>query len=234
MSVVNFPLGVLTPADVAVTIEHKTRPGQQATNGMCRSVGYSAGQFRLRLDGIPIYGMDKIRAWRAFVANIEADRQLVRIRVPDLYGIDGPFALATRAAREAWPDGIPFATDQTFSHGLGFAVPTLETAFAQDAALGAREIYVSSPDIAAGCVISIAEFCYAASGVWSEADTHRVRLSPPLRKAAAAGDAIALAPVFVGTCASELPGYDPLRYGRFAHVSLEFVEDLTRLAEEVD
>lgn len=234
MSVVDFPLGVLTPADVAVTLEHKTRPGHQATNGMRRSVGYSAGQFRLRLDGIPIYWPDRVRAWRAFVANIEADRRLVRIRVPDLYGIDGPFALATRTDREAWPDGIPFATGARFSNGRGFSVPTLETTLAEPALLGARDIYVTTPDVAAGCVISIAEFCYLVAGTWSAAGAHRVKISPPLRKAAGAGDVIALAPMFVGTFDSELPGFEALQHGRFARVSLEFVEDLTRLVGDID
>lgn len=232
---VDFPIKAVPITDVALAISYNTRPGQQATNGMRRSLGMSGAQFKLRFT-VRVHNTQTVRAMRGFLWNLEADSALVRIRTPDLYGIDGPFALATNASRAAYPLGIPFATDVMFETGVGFAVPTLEAAFQSAASLNDRDIYVTAEDeLPGGCAISIDEFCYGIAGSWIDPDGRkRIRLSPPLRKAAAVDDLISLAPVFIGACITDTPGYEALHAGRYGDHALEFVEDLTRLVESVD
>jgi hypothetical protein len=230
---IDFPLCALPPNTVTLAQDFNTRPGHEATNGMRRSVGYSGAQFRLSLGGIVLNDMQRNRAMRGFLANMEADSQLVRIRIPDLYGLDGPWSMATKATRNAYTQGIPFATNALYATGVGHAVPTLETTVVE--AADGREIKVALLDeTIGGCAISIDEFCYEIAGSWVEDGVNRLRLSPPLRKPVEAGDVISLAPVFVGFCVTDKPGYEPLRRAKDGTVSLEFVEDLTRLVETID
>lgn len=234
--IIDYPLSVLVPTSVAFAPDYNTRPGHQATNGMFRSLGMSGSQFRLMLSDIPVRGnTEKARALRALVAAMESDRKLVRIRLPDLYGIDGPLSVATTAVRNAYRDGIPFATDALYATGVGHAVPTLEARFAAAAPINSRDIYVAADaELPAGCAISIDEFCYEISGSWTESGGNRIRISPPLRTDKSRGDILSLAPVFVGYCVTDRPGYELMRGGRSGTFSLEFVEDLTRLVEDVD
>ncbi|MBP1849698.1 hypothetical protein [Rhizobium halophytocola] len=230
----DFPVSSLKIQNPAVALTYNTRPGQEATNGMRRSRGYSGAQWRMKFD-VLVHDEQSVRAIRAFLFSMEADSQLVRIPMPDRYAIDGPFAEATADARAQYPGGIPFATDAMFATGVGHAVPTLETYFSEAAALSDRILYVSQADeVPAGCAISIDEFCYGVAGSWIEDGQQRIRISPTLRKPAARGDTISLAPVFVGYCVTENPGYDALVAGYYGTHTLEFVEDLTRLVEDVD
>lgn len=232
MVTLDYPVATLPPMDAAAVLAHNTRPGQQATNGMRRSLGMSGAQFRLKFNFL-VHDEATARAARGFFWNMEGDSQLVRIRMPDRYGIDGPFANATEASRLAYPLGIPFATDAMFSTGVGHQVPTLEATFQSGGALNDREIYVTAEQVLpGGCAISIDEFCYGIAGSWTDDDgRNRVKLSPPLRKTANAGDVISLAPVFVGFCISGTPGYDSMRVGLYGTHEIEFVEDLTRLVD---
>ncbi|MGN6142245.1 MAG: hypothetical protein ACTHOP_01505 [Mesorhizobium sp.] len=231
----DFPVNAIPITDVSLGIGYSTRPGQQATNGMRRSLGMSGAQFKMQFT-VHVHDEQTVRAIRGFLWNMEADSALVRIRTPDLYGIDGPFAEATKPNRQAYPLGIPFARDAMFSTGVGHAVPTLEATFQSAAALNDREIYVTAEqELPGGCAISIDEFCHGIAGSWMDDDgRNRVKISPVLRKAAAAGSVISLAPVFVGFCVTDNPGYEALHAGRYGEHELEFVEDLTRLVESVD
>lgn len=231
---IDFPVKSVPILDPAIAPAYSTRPGHEATNSMRRSVGMSGAQFRLSFK-VAVLTEQTARTMRGFFYNMEADSQLVRIRMPDVYGIDGPYAAATRPNRMANPLGIPFATDAMYATGVGHAVPTLETYFSAPAALNDREIYASdSAEIPGGCAISIDEFCYGIAGSWIEGGQQRLKLSPVLRKPASAGDTISLAPVFVGFCVTDSPGFDALSHGRYGEHALEFVEDLTRLVEGVD
>lgn len=230
----DFPIGVLPPIDPQLAISYNTRPGHQATNGMRRSIGMSGAQWKMKFSFL-VHDVATARAARGFFWNMEADSALVRIRTPDLYGIDGPFSLATREARKAYPLGIPFATDAMYSTGVGHAYPTLEATLAIDAARLSREIYVTADEeLPGGCAISINEFCYGIAGSWTEDGVNRIRLSPVLRQPCVADDVISLAPVFVGVCQTDTPGYESMRAGVYGNHDIEFVEDLTRLVESVD
>jgi hypothetical protein len=232
--IVDFPVNVLVPMDASVATVHNTRPGQQATNGMRRSLGMSGAAFKMKFNFM-VHDEATVRAARGFFWNMEGDSQLVRIRMPDRYGLDGPFANATEATRALYPKGIPFATDALYATGVGHAVPTLETTVVEAAALNSREIKVTLlNDTIGGCAISIDEFCYGIAGSWVEDGVNRLRLSPVLRKPISAGDVISMAPVFVGFCVSDTPGYDSMRAGHYGTHEIEFVEDLTRLVEDVD
>ncbi|MBP1842013.1 hypothetical protein J2046_000257 [Rhizobium petrolearium] len=229
-----FPVTALKVRNPAIAPAYNTRPGHEATNGMRRSTGMSGAQWKMKFD-VLVHDEASVRTMRAFLFQMEADSSLVRIRMPDRYGIDGPFSLATQSVRDQYPDGIPFATDAMYATGVGHAVPTLETYFSADADLGAREVYVTETgEIPAGCAISIDEFCYGIGGSWIEDGQQRLRLSPVLRKPASAGATISLAPVFVGFCVTDSPGYEALVQGWYGEHTLEFIEDLTRLVESVD
>ncbi|MGB3898195.1 MAG: hypothetical protein WA973_06540 [Mesorhizobium sp.] len=230
----DFPVNAIPITDIALAPTYNTRPGQQATNGMRRSLGMSGAQWRMQFN-VHVHDEQTVRAIRGFLFNMEADSTLVRIRTPDLYGLDGPFSLATKPARQANPLGIPFATDAMYSTGVGHQVPTLETTATEAAAVGAREIKVALlDDTIGGCAISIDEFCHGIAGSWVEDGANRLRLSPVLRKPIEAGAVISLAPIFVGACVTENPGYEALTAGLYGTHTLEFVEDLTRLVEGVD
>lgn len=233
-TVVDFPVNAIPITDVALAPTYNTRPGQQATNGMRRSIGMSGAQWRLQFT-VHVHDQQTVRAIRGFLFNMEADSALVRIRTPDLYGIDGPFALATLPTRQANPLGIPFATDALYATGVGHAVPTLETTATAAADFNVREINVALlDDTIGGCAISIDEFCYGIAGSWVEDGANRLRLSPVLRKPIVAGATISLAPIFVGACVTESPGYEAFTAGMHGTHTLEFVEDLTRLVEDID
>lgn len=230
----DFPVKAVPIIDPAIAPAYSTRPDQEATNSMRRAVGMSGAQFRLGFR-VSVHTEQIARTMRAFFFNMEGNSSLVRIRLPDVYGIDGPFTPAGRAARAANPKGIPFATDAMYATGVGHAVPTMETKFSRSAALNDREIYVTeNQEIPGGCVISIDEFCYGVAGSWIEDGQQRLKLSPVLRKRASSGDMISLAPVFVGSCVTSSPGFDALSHGRYGQHAIEFVEDLTRLVEGVD
>lgn len=231
-----YPLRVLTPSNVGVVPLYRNRSAHDATNGMRRSLGFSGAAFKLVMDGIRIsHDLDKVRTLRALIANLEGDRNLIRIRIPDLYGLDGPWAMATKAARKAWPDGVPFASDAMYATGVGHAVPTLEVATISSVMATENEIFVaSSQELPAGVVISIDEFCYMIAGSWFEDGINRLKLSPGLRKDAPAGTVVSLAPVFVGVCTTDVPGDGVLRNAKHGTFTLEFEEDLTRLAEDFD
>lgn len=235
---IDYPITVLVPIDPALAIEYHTRPGQQATNGMQRSRGMSGAQWKMRFNFL-IHDEATARAARGFLWKMEADSQLVRIRMPDRYGIDGPFALATEDARALYPDGVPFATDAMYETDVGHAYPTLDAIVAADADASAREITATAEnEIPGGCAISIGEgdmsFCYGIAGAWFEDGVNTLRLSPVLRRPVTAGDTISLAPIFIGTCITDSPGYEAMRVGLYGEHTLEFVEDLTRLVESVD
>ena len=67
---------------------------------------------------------------------------------------------------------------------------------------------------------------------WEEGGgVNRVEISPPLRKATAAGTEIEYAPIFVGVCVTNDAGYEPMRSPGYRQHTLEFVEDLTRLVD---
>lgn len=231
---VDFPVNVLKLRQPSFTIGHNSRPGQQATNGMRRSVGISGSAMRLSFT-VFIDSVDAARAFRGFILQMEADTRLVRIALPDPYGIDGPFALETAAARAAWPDGVPFANEEFYSSGYGHAVPTKTTELNRSAALNQREIVVTqTAPMPAGVYISIEDFVYGVAGTWPSAgEGQRVRLSPPLRKATPIGTVVDLAPTFIGFCTTELPGSEALELGLWGEHSLSFTEDLTRLVETV-
>lgn len=231
----DFPVRSLKIRNPAVALIHNTQGSQEATNGMRRSLGMAGAQWRMRFD-VLVHDEASVRTLRAFLFNMEGNSQLVRIAMPDRYGIDGPFALATAASRLAYPNGIPFATDVMYSTGVGHAVPTLDAVLLAGASVSDREIFVSAADeLPAGCAISINEFCYGIAGSWTDTDgRNRIKLSPVLRQDLAAGQVISLAPQFVGVCVTDSPGYEAMVHGYYGEHSLEFVEDLTRLVEAVD
>lgn len=231
----DFPVSSLKIRTPFVAPVYNTQGNQEATNGMRRALGMSGAQWRMRFD-VLVHDEASVRTIRAFLFNMEGNSQLVRIAMPDRYTIDGPFALATEASRRAYPDGIPFATDAMYATGVGHAVPTLDAVLLADASVNDREIFVSAEDeLPAGCAISINEFCYGIAGSWTETDgRNRIKLSPVLRHDLVAGQVISLAPLFVGSCVMDSPGYEALVQGYYGEHSLEFVEDLTRLVESVD
>lgn len=234
IDIIEFPVTAVPIVDPFIAPAYNTRPRQEATNGMQRSRGMSGAQWKMQFT-VSVTNEQQARTMRAFFFNMEADSQLVRIRMPDVYGIDGPFAAATRSVRAAHPLGIPFATDVMFSTDVGYAVPTLDTSFRRQAAVNDRIIHVrETNEIPGGCAISIDDFCYGVAGSWIEGGQQRLKISPVLRKPAAANAMISLAPIFVGTCITQNAGYDALSHGRFGSHTLEFVEDLTRLVEDVD
>lgn len=235
MDTLDFPVSSLKIRDPSVAPVYNTRGNHEATNGMRRSLGMSGAQWRMRFS-VLVHDEASVRTLRAFLFQMEGDSRLVRIAMPDRYGMDGPFSEATRTVRLAHPNGIPFATDALYATGVGHAVPTLEATLLADAAESAREIFVDAEaELPAGCAISINDFCYGIAGSWTDADgRNRVRLSPVLRQALSAGQMISLAPVFVGHCVTDGVGYEQLDFGYYGTFSFEFVEDLTRLVESVD
>lgn len=231
---VDFPVRAVPILNPAIALSYYNRPGHQATNGMRRSLGRSGAAFRLAFT-VRVTNQQQARAIRAFCYNIEADLNLARIKFPDVYAIDGAFAQDTRNVRNAHPIGIPFSTGAPYSTGVGHAIPTMETKFRTSADLNDRFVEVTeTAEIPAGCAITIGGFCYGIAGSWVESGLQRLKLSPPLRKPEVAGGTINLAPIFVGVCVTETPGFEALESGRWGDHQLEFVEDLTRLVEDVD
>lgn len=231
---VDFPVQTLKLRAPSFTIGHNSRPGQQATNGMRRSVGISGSAMRLSFT-VFIDSVDAARAFRGFIMQMEADTRLVRIALPDPYGLDGPFALETASARAAWPDGVPYGNDEPHSSGYGHAVPTRTTQMTRSADVNDREIYIERvAAVQAGVYISIDDFIYGVAGAWSAGlGEQRLRLSPVLRKAEPYATVVDLAPTFIGFCTTELPGSEALEMGLWGEHSLSFTEDLTRLVEAV-
>jgi hypothetical protein len=179
---------------------------------------------------------------RALCAQMEGDSTLVRIRVSDFFGLDGITSDADRTRLALYPNGVPFASDVMFSGGVGFAPSFLSGFLASSATLNARTIYIEHDgELPGGTLISIPHetvnhgvqhFVYTMRRCWDEGGgINRVEISPPLRKATAAGAEIEYAAIFVGVCVTEDPDFQSMKYGRFGQFSLEFIEDLTRLVD---
>jgi hypothetical protein len=228
----DWPFCSLTPLHVAIYPEYSTRPDQDATNGMRRSPGLTSGTFRLKLIDVTVQDEAGFRTLMAMLGLMEGNSNLVRLNVPDLYSLDGRFAKATRAQRALYPEGVPFASDVLFDDGVGFEYAYLTAEFTADAAIGAREIYIEAEGtVPGGVLISIDEFVYVVTGSWEEDGVQRLKISPPLRKAALTGDEVSLAPVFVGFCVTQNPGNEPRERWKRGTYTFEFVEDLTRLVD---
>jgi hypothetical protein len=228
----DWPFCSLTPLHVAIYPEYSTRPDQDATNGMRRSPGLTSGTFRLKLIDVTVQDEAGFRTLMAMLGLMEGNSNLVRLNVPDLYSLDGRFAKATRAQRALYPEGVPFASDVLFDDGVGFEYAYLTAEFTADAAIGAREIYIEAEGtVPGGVLISIDEFVYVVTGSWEEDGVQRLKISPPLRKAASTGDEVSLAPVFVGFCVTQNPGNEPRERWKRGTYTFEFVEDLTRLVD---
>jgi hypothetical protein len=230
MAIIDWPLKVLAPRNAAVAPFYMTRPDQDATNGMSRTVGLTGTKFKVTLVEIPVMTTPKMRAIRAMLGLSEGNRNLVRFHLPDFYGLDGPFAFETAALRASYPLGVPFEEEGLFEGGVGFEVPLRTSALTQAAALNARELFLSEAvPIEGGVWVSIEEACYTITGSFEAGPgVNRVTISPGLRRGVAAGVEMSLAPVFVGRCVTASPGYEALADGRFGLHTLEFVEDLTR------
>lgn len=226
--IVDLPIHVLAPADVAVAPDYMTRPDQDATNGMSRTVGLTGARFKITLIDIPVLDVSKARMMRSLFGRIKGKTNLVRFKIPDRYGIDGPFADNTQAIRDLYPIGVPFSTGAYFSTGVGFSVATLKQKIGTAAALNEPTLYLDGPGPVGlgGCYVSIEEFCYTVNGSWSE--DNRIEISPGLRRAIAVDTEINYSPTFVGRMVTDSPGYEALRNGRFGSHTLEFIEDLTR------
>jgi len=234
MTIVDWPLSVLSPRHVAIWPAYRNRPEQRATNGMRRSPGRTSASFMLRLIDVPVFDKDRYRAMTAMLGLMEGDGNLVRIRLPDLYATDGPAAEASEAMRLSYPQGVPFDGGVFFSSGTGFELSTLSATLTTDAALNAREIFVDAgEEVAGGTIVSIEGFCHIVTGSWVEEEGNRLKLSPVLRKAAASGTSVDLAPVFVGVCTTQSAGSEERQYGRYGFYTFEFEEDLTRLVEDI-
>lgn len=229
----DWPFCSLTPMHVAIYPEYSTRPDQDATNGMRRSPGLTSGTFRLKLVDVTVQDEAGFRTLMAMLGLMEGNSNLVRINVPDLYSLDGRFAKATRAQRALYPDGVPFASDVLFDDDVGFEYAYLKVELTANAAIGAREIYVEDDvTIPGGVLISIDEFVYIVTGSWpADGGAQRLKISPPLRKAAANGGEVSLAPVFVGFCVTQNPGNETRERWKRGTYTFEFVEDLTRLVD---
>ncbi|NGO50422.1 hypothetical protein [Allomesorhizobium camelthorni] len=226
--IVDWPIHALPPGDVAIATDYLNRPDQEATNGMARTIGQSGARFRVSLIDLPVYDAATVRTLRALLGLAEGRTNLIRFRLPDLYGIDGPFSQATADLHAQYPDGVPFSTGVLFSTGVGFKVADLKGTIGVAAALNARELYLgeAAPQELGGSYVSIQDFCYTVTGSWSE--DNRIKISPVLRRAITAGTLIQYAPRFVGRMVTDSPGYEALKQGMFGLHTVEFVEDLTR------
>lgn len=239
--IVDWPTALLPPQECRMAMGYNTQPGRDATNGMRRGRGHAGAKMRLHLIDIAVRDREQVRLVRALAAQMEGDSTLVRMRLPNWQGIDGPFSRPWRERRLEHPVGVPFSSGVYFSSGVGFDTTWLTGSLVEDAAINARTVHIAHDGhLPAGCVISIDHAVagrdepqpldYVLRRCWDEGGgVHRAELSPPLRVAAAAGTHVDFAPVFVGVCVTDTPGFDALRYGRFGTVTLEFVEDLTRL-----
>lgn len=224
--IVDWPIEHLPPAHPWIAPDYLTRPDQEATNGMARSIGQTGTRFKVTLEGIPVFDTATMRMFRSLLGEIEGRTNLVRFRLPDLYGLDGPFSLETKALRAQYPNGVPFSTGAFFLTGVGFKVSDRKGKISEAAALNARELMLDSvPAGIGGCYVSIEDLCYT---VTRRLEGDSVRISPVLRRAVEADTVIDYAPRFVGRLVTDSPGYVALKNGRMGRHTLEFVEDLTR------
>jgi hypothetical protein len=231
MPIIDWPIAVLAPRDVALTKRYLTRPDQEATNGMSRSVGLTGVKMRVRLIDVPVMDASHMRGARAMIGLMEGNSNLVRFNLPDFYGLDGPFAQETLAGRLAWPLGVPFEQGGTFLGGAGFAVPFRTGTLVSAAALNAREIIIyENPSIDGGVYISVEDAIYTVTGSFNDGvpGVNRLTISPPLRRAVSQSVPVKYAAVFVGKCVTDSAGFEALEAGRFGLYSFEFLEDLTR------
>ncbi|MDX5592583.1 hypothetical protein [Pseudovibrio sp. SPO723] len=210
----------------------QTTDRAEATNGFSRSLGYVAASWRLKLENIPQYTSDQVRKLRKIVGYMGGDTQLVRIRLPDLYGAGGRLTQEKYdidQRRKQYPKGEPFSDGTFFDDGYGFAIESDYTQFLeQDSGLNDQRLYVSGLTLPEGVYVSIDDFMYT---VVDTSTPGQIDIRPPLRKAATAGTAIESEPVFIGYCITSNPGAYSLNSAGNGRVTLEFQEDLRRLRE---
>lgn len=206
-----------------------TRSGGMSINGFEQIVSPLSSRWEWSIS-IPIFNSIHMRAYRAFLAQMQGRFNYARIRVCDQYRM-------SRREQGAVPGGADFSVthsdDTTFSDGTGY-----------DAAQGSRRIPNSLPagarslkfnpgfDLVPGTFFSLNGWLYQ----WTKVDEYDVDMSPnrtwhfmpPLREAAAALDEINFDAISLWRLASDDQGGVNLRIGRFGTATLRFVEPVGR------
>lgn len=217
----------LRARSVSFAMDSPSRSGGRSLAGIEQIVASGVGLWRASLD-IAVRREHEALAWRALLAGLQ--------------GRAGTVLVPTRQAyRPVDRNGSPLSPCDVAGYGggsfnfdlSGFGQGALTHAtLASPAALGATQIavtLVNGDGPRPGHYFGIGERLYLVSAVWREttAGPTQVRFWPRLREAAPAGERVILdRPVCLMRLAEDASGAATLDLGRFADVSLSFVEDV--------
>lgn len=175
---------------------------------------------------IPVRDAGTARSWRLVKSRLRGRYNYLRMRVCDRYRI-------TRRAVGAVGSGpVSHSDGSFFSDGSGYAAAEPESTVTVAAAAGATTVTIDAGVVAeamsAGVFVSIADWLYQVEAFEETAGDLALTLAPPLRVAAAAGDAVRFDARALWVLADDDGGAMELALGRFGTLALDLLEPIGR------
>ena len=217
-----WPNDILVPRNISVSLLSATVKGNPSLSGVTQRSASDAGRWRISMTGIPVATDTKIKLWRAIENLVEGQLGQIVIGINDLERSPTPLG---------FEDPIPFSDGSLFSDGSGLSQTMYAAQLGAAASLGATEVTIdvingALPD--AGQFFSLGVHLYMIKRIVSSTATSvTVKISPPLRLAAAENDVTDFTrPKLLCRLASDdAMALPPLDFGRWTYADLELIED---------
>lgn len=218
---IRWPDAVLRPQNVAFDIAPRSLAGPSSVSGVTQVVASDAGIWKATLGGVIVKSRAEVLAFRA-IANLLEGR-LGTILVPLCRAYQ-----PVPADSDALYDDVPHSDDSLFEDDTGYVGTVIDVVAAAPAAVRAVSMTVTvnyAGDIEPGQHFSLGERLYRVRTF--DAGTGAMTFRPPLREAAAAGDALNFDdPVCLMRLASDDAMNLELSLRRFGNPTVNFIEAL--------
>lgn len=225
-----FPTHIFTPANIRMTLQGRTIASPQSISGVGQVVRTDGGGFWVcEMSGIILNTDDKIRAWRAWMGEMEGG--VVRVNVPiadtrlsprPLHGkkLARPGNLHNGSDEAYFPEAVSYGAPLVIAMILpaAFRSTTVTINVSQGARLKGGEMFeIAHPNVG--------KRVYRVGRVLSRSgQSATVNISPPLRQAVAGGNVNFDWQAFEANIVSATESEPDLQYGKRAEVSITFRE----------
>lgn len=224
MSVLEWPVHVLTPRTLAVDLAPRTLAGAASVNGNTQVVSSSAGLWSIAYGEIPVLDEDAIKCWRALVALLEGRLTPIRVTISRMYQPAG-----SAEADGLYGGGTPHSDGTLFSDGTGYVERVIDVQLTAGMAKGATSAAIAinyADEIEPGQHFSIGDRLYRIKSiVYTDTDRASITFTPPAREAASTGAQLEFDdPSCLMRLASDREMDLPLDFNRWAYPSVTFIE----------
>lgn len=225
-----FPVHLFNPESIQLRPAASVVQGGESLSGLVDTIRTDGGGYWIiAMRGIELYTDDKLRAWQAWQDHLQSGVQQVLVPAPELRHAPRPFAASRPSQLE---DGAP--EDPYFPEAVSFATPWIIAKVVAGAALRATQLQI---EITNGARLKGAERfaidhptvgrrIYRVGRILSRSGQQAtVMISPPLREAVLADDAVDFDwPSVVAVMVPDTEISPEIRHGRTARVDITFRE----------